>query len=201
MKVVSFTVGQMAVNCFLFYNSKTNHCLIIDPGDEADFITDKLLQLKLTPKAILLTHGHFDHLLAAGEIQQTFKIPLAINFQDTFLVKRAIDSAKHWLGNQQVYLSPEPKIDLAKEINISLDNEKIKVIHTPGHTPGGSCFYHQKSRSLFTGDTLFPDGYPRDDFAYSSTTDLKKSQQKLSQFLPATVYPGHGQWKALNKLP
>lgn len=197
MNIHRFTVGQLKTNCYFLICSRTNKGIIIDPGDEGDFLSEKILQLKLSSKFILLTHAHFDHCLAAEELRLNFKIPILIHKNDLFLVKNARQSASHWLS----YLPGKEKILLPQKLQyikagqeIKFGQEKLKVIHTPGHTPGSVCFHHQQEKLLFSGDLLFKNGFGRTDFSYSSPTKLKNSLKKIySLSSKVTVYPGHGQ--------
>ncbi len=198
MKIIVLTVGQLATNCYLLISKKTKKVIIIDPGDEANYIAEQIIKEKLRPKMIILTHGHFDHLLGAGEIQQIFHLPLAINYQDLFLLENSLKSAGYWLKQKIVFLPPKPTLNLGEKATINFDNFKIKIIKTPGHTPGSICLYQEKEKIIFTGDTLFFKGVGRTDFSYSNQKALKNSLAKLKKLLPATIYPGHGNWGFYN---
>lgn len=164
--------------------------MIIDPGDDGDFIGQKILDLKLKPKLILATHGHFDHLLAVMELKLNFKIPFLMHKDDLFLLKRVKGTAEHFLGYSA---DPVPTVDrYLKEGGVTtFGKEKLKVIETPGHTPGGVSF--SSNGALFSGDTLFCQGVGRTDFSYCSYEDLMKSLRKLFKLPGKTVvYPGHG---------
>jgi len=202
------TLGQLETNCYLVANNETSDCLIIDPSDEGDQITQKILDEKLHPTAIILTHGHFDHVLACLELKLNFNIPIYLHPADNFLLKQAQKSAKHFLG-LNVDPVPPANLPLADNQIIHLGAESLKVIHTPGHTPGSICLLYSpnsqlsivNSPFLITGDTLFSDSVGRTDLSYSSPSDLDKSLQNLnfiinsqlsiihSQFI---LYPGHG---------
>ena len=192
MKIICLRLGQLETNCYLIFNPKTNNCLIIDPADEANFISEKIISQKLIPRLIIATHGHFDHILAAGELQRTFQIPLAINYNDLFLLKNTLKSSQYWLGQEIFFLPPQPTIDLRREKTILLDKTKIQIIKTPGHTPGSICLYLPKAKTLFSGDTLFLREKARIDFTYSDKKEYQKSLAKLEKLLPLQLYPGHG---------
>lgn len=191
MRVITLPVGKMRANCYLLIND--NYCLIIDPGDEANYILEKIQKEKLTPLAILATHGHFDHLMAAGEIQMSWDIPFYISEEDLFLVKRVGRTGQHFLNYSPVVIPPKNIIFFQKSI-FNIDNFKIEIIQTPGHTPGSICLYSKEDNIIFSGDTLFKDGVGRYDFSYASKEDLKKSLQKIFQLPEETaIYPGHGE--------
>ncbi|RJR24317.1 MBL fold metallo-hydrolase [Candidatus Microgenomates bacterium] len=193
MEIETFSVGELNANCYLVYNSQNKNCIIIDPGDEGNFLSERVIFLKLNPLLIVATHGHFDHVLATGELQTNFKIPFAINFKDLFLLKNSKNSASYWLNSKVIILPPDPSIDLEKEENISLEGMSFNIIKTPGHTPGSVCLHFPQEKVIFSGDTLFEQGIGRTDFSYSSEKDYKDSIKRFSEIDPYTiVYPGHG---------
>ena len=194
MEIKALVLGELETNCYLVWDEKTKEGLIIDPADEANFISEQVLQLGITPLYLLATHGHFDHLLAAYELQLAFKIPFLLHRDDLPLVKKMVPSATWWL-KRKIWERPPEKIKFIKEgDSIKLGNITLEVIHTPGHSPGGICLYIPKEKVLFTGDTLFADGIVgRTDLAYSSAKALKESLKKLARLPAGTlVYPGHG---------
>lgn len=191
MRITCFSLGQMQTNCYLLINN--NYCLIVDPGDEADFILEQLQRQKLIPLGIIATHGHFDHLMAVGEIQASFKIPLYIFKEDLFLVERLNETAEYFLGRSPKILLPKD-IKYFKVGELKINNFKFKIILTPGHTPGSCSLYFKDEKVIFTGDTLFKQGIGRYDFSYSSKQELKTSLEKIFLLPKKTiVYPGHGE--------
>ncbi len=194
MKVISLTVGPLQTNCYLVFCLKSKEAIIIDPGDEADFISQKILDLKLKPKAILATHGHFDHLLAAAELKLNFKIPLFLHQNDCFLIKRIYQTASWWLRRRIVGLPLEIDHQLKEGDEISIGSLSLKVIETPGHSPGSVSFHSPQGKTLFSGDTLFSDGFiGRVDFEYSEPEKMEKSLKRLLSLPKETlVFPGHG---------
>lgn len=194
MKIRKYSLGELQANCYFVINKK-NECLIIDPGDAGSFILEEIQRSKLKPQAILATHGHFDHLMAVGEIQQSFpNVSFYFNKKDLFLLKRLKKTADYFLGYEPVIL-PIKKIKNLYQIELlEIKNFKLQVIATPGHTPGSVCFYFQKEKILFSGDTLFKNAIGRYDFSYSSKNQLIKSLKKIIS-LPedVIVYPVHGE--------
>lgn len=212
IKVITLTVGDLDANCYLVSDSATGDTLIIDPGDDADFITDTLTSEKLKPIAIVLTHGHFDHVLGCLELKLNYDLPIYLHEKDKKLYSSANQSASHWLKKKTLKVPPiDQFIKAGNEIKVG--NQKLVVIETPGHTPGSICLFSAFPSTyrrrgiplpregeasgtnpiLFTGDTLFKDSVGRTDFSYSSSKDLQKSLTTLKKLPPETIiYPGHG---------
>jgi len=185
MKVQQLILGELQTNCYLAVCQETNEAVIIDPADQGDFISDKILQLKLKPKFVIATHGHLDHLMAVEELRLNFKIPFLIHIKEVFLIKKALGA---------IPLPPKKWKVLRDSEIIKFGREKLKVIHTPGHTPGAICLYSESNAILFSDDLLFRNGIGRTDFPYSSPIDLQKSLKKILALPPKTlVYPGHGE--------
>ena len=190
IKVEKLVVGQLATNCYLVWCSETKEAIIIDPGDAADYIIQNIKDLQLKPNLIVATHGHVDHILAVIDLKLVLQIPFFIHQEDLFLIKRIKSSARYWFGLES---GPVPEVDqfIDSDDLIKFGKEKLKVIKTPGHSPGGVSFYDRGV--LFSGDTLFRQGVGRYDFSYASKEQLNKSIKKLLKLPPETiVYPGHG---------
>jgi len=191
MKIEKLVVGQLQTNCYLVWDEKSGEVVIIDPADDADYIIRKIQDFKLKPKLILATHGHFDHVLAVPELKLAYKIPFLMHKADLFLLKRSKETAKYFTG-----LEADPPLMPNKFIKegdiIKFGKEKLKVLETPGHSPGGVSFF---SRGVvFDGDTLFRRGIGRYDFSYASKEGLFASIKKLLKLPDKTrVYPGHGE--------
>ena len=176
MKVIPFALGQLQANCYFLIEGE--ECLIIDPADEASFILEELQRRKLKLIGMLATHGHFDHVMAAGEIQKSINVPFSVFKEDGFLIDRLGETAEHFLGYTPVVIKPI-SIKHLIEMKYKIDEFKFDVILTPGHTPGSACFLFNKEKIIFTGDTLFRQGIGRYDFSYSRKKDLKKSLEKI----------------------
>lgn len=190
-----FIVGDLQTNCYLVWDEKTKEGVVIDPGDDGQGIVEEIQNKQIIPKGVLLTHGHFDHSLAALDLKLIFGIPVYVNSDDEFLLKRQDETAKHFLGIKDT----PPNIvkidkDLKKIKEIKFGEENLKVILTPGHTPGGVCFYAKKDDLLFSGDTLFKNERGRTDFKYGSTEKIFESLKKLMKLPEDTwVMSGHGE--------
>ena len=209
LNIQTLTVGDLTANCYLVTDPATSDTLIIDPGDDADFITETIINQKLKPLAIILTHGHFDHVLGCLELKLNFNLPIHLHQADARLYTSANRSAAHWLKKKSLKVPPVDQF-IKEGDEIKIGSEKLKVIETPGHTPGSICLFYSPPHNskfiihnsiLFTGDTLFKDGVGRTDFSYSSESDLQKSLSKISKLQSEmgngqwaiSVYPGHGE--------
>ncbi len=191
MKIVKYSLGQLQANCYFLINNQD--CLIIDPGDEANFILEELQRQKLHLVGVMATHGHFDHVGAVGEIQLSFNVPLYIFKEDQFLIDRLNETAKYFLGFEPNFIKPKT-VEYLEKKQLSIINYQLTIIHTPGHTPGSCCLYIKEENAIFTGDTLFKNGIGRYDFSYSSKDDLNISLKKIFELPEDTVvYSGHGE--------
>lgn len=197
MKVICYSLGQLQANCYFLIQDKK--CLIIDPADDAGFILEELQRKNLRLVGMLATHGHFDHVMAVGEIQLSINTPLYISKEDDFLIYQYINTAEHFLGYRPVTVKPISVNHLTGE-KICILNFKFRILHTPGHTPGSACFYFKNDSVIFTGDTIFKNAIGRHDHVYSSKFDLKKSLRKIL-LLPSNtvVYPGHGEQTSIGQ--
>lgn len=192
MRIVKYSLGELQANCYFLIEDQ--NCLIIDPADDASFILEELQRQQLNLVGMLATHGHFDHVMATGEIQQSINLPLLIHEKDKFLINRLEQTAKHFLGYSPIILPIRKIENLEIENSLKIENFKLKIVHTPGHTPGSCCIYFKEENALFTGDTLFKEGIGRTDLSYSSKEDLRKSLIKIFKLPRETIiYPGHGE--------
>jgi len=193
MEIEKLIVGQLQTNCYLVWDKKTREGIIIDPGDDAEYIISRIKDLEIKPQMILATHGHFDHVLAVLELKLAFKIPFLLHRKDLFLVKKAVSSAKFFAGNREALTPLTDKFIKEGKIISFGKNERLKVIETPGHSPGGVAFLGRGV--VFSGDTLFKQGVGRTDFSYCSQAGLIDSiKNKLFKLPDETiVYPGHGE--------
>lgn len=190
MKIERLVVGQLQTNCYLVWDEESREAVIIDPGDDADFILRKIQDFNLKPTLIVATHGHFDHVLCVTELRLAFKIPFLIHQADLFLLKRLQETTRYFTGTETDPILPPDKFVKEGDV-IKFGKEKLKIIETPGHTPGSLSFY--TPGILFSGDTIFSSGVGRTDFSYASPKKLKSSLKKLFQLPNKTiVYPGHG---------
>ena len=183
MRVQAFIVGVLATNCYIVNCRETGNAVIIDPGfdsvAEATQIFRCVEEEKLKIKFVLNTHGHSDHIGGNEVLRKKYGVPVCIHELDA----HEIDSLNEETSTQTVLLRDADLVEFK--------DAKLRVIHTPGHTPGSICLLGEKL--VFTGDTLFAGGIGRTDFLGGSSRDLKLSLEKLLR-LPESliVYPGHG---------
>lgn len=194
MDIHTFPVGQMQANCYICVDEKTQKSLIIDPGDDATYILDQIIRLNITPIGIVATHGHFDHIMGAFEIQIALDIPFYLHRDDWFLLNTMAGSAKHFLGISYCDPAPQNPIDLSTISSIPFGNSEFSLLHVPGHTPGSIALFDKKDLKILSGDVLFAQGgRGRTDFLYSNNKDLLNSLERIFCLPENTVvYPGHG---------
>ena len=193
MIVETFPVGVLQCNCTIVGDESTREAMVIDPGDNPDLILSRLNAHGLTLKEIVCTHTHIDHVGAIFDLQQKAGTPASIHEADLFLFQE-LETQAQWLG------MPSPKrgtIDrfLSDGSSVSCKGVELGVIHTPGHTPGSTCFLLANGRNiLFAGDTLFRGSIGRTDLWGGSTPDILASiHRKLLTFDDDTlVIAGHG---------
>ncbi|MFC1837530.1 MBL fold metallo-hydrolase [Thermodesulfobacteriota bacterium] len=190
MFIKQMTVGMMGVCCYIVACEKTKQGVIIDPGGNEDEILAACKQENITAKYIVNTHAHPDHVCGNGRLKSATNAEIVMHRADAeFFSQEKIEQFFSQLG-----LDPSPPADKHVEDDdvIVFGNESLKVIHTPGHTPGGICLYSEPN--LFTGDTLFAGGVGRTDFPGGSTQELLTSiKERLLSLPPETVvWPGHG---------
>jgi len=175
MKVVRVVASEIGTNSYLLLAKKP---VVIDPGTYPDVILNNLKKYTEPKKLeyIILTHFHYDHTTSTPIIKKETDTKILIHEKD----------AK--------FLDFKPDKTLKGNEIIDLGDVKLKVIHTPGHTPGGICLYEPKSKSLFSGDTVFPHGsIGRTDLHGGNLKDMLNSLKRLSELDIKTLYPGHGE--------
>ncbi|MCQ2530146.1 MAG: MBL fold metallo-hydrolase [Lachnospiraceae bacterium] len=183
-------VGMLETNCYLVSNDETKEAIITDPGDNAAFIAQCVEEKGVKPVAVFLTHAHADHILALEEIREKYDIPVYVNEADEDMLQ---DGYKN-LGMVEIHLT-EKDVKLKGGEELSVGGMKIQVLHTPGHTPGGTCYYFPEAGFVLAGDTMFFRSWGRTDFPGGDERALMKSIQTKLLPLPeeTLVYPGHMQ--------
>lgn len=183
-------VGAVATNCYLAMNTKTKEALIIDPGDSAKRIAEIIKEEGVTPVAVLLTHGHFDHAMAAEELAGEFQIPIYAHEKEQETLETPRINLSGMIG-QSLTFHADNYVKDGDVLNLA--GFEIKVLHTPGHTLGGVCYYLEKEKVLFSGDTLFCQSVGRTDFPTGSSSTLIRSiKEKLMPLADdINVYTGH----------
>lgn len=195
MEILNLYPGSFGSNCYVLLSD--GHAAIIDPSANASVILNTIARHNATPDLILLTHGHFDHMLALNELYQKSSLPIYLHASDADFPSDAHKNAFFYFFHQeQTYPSPTHLLQNGDLLKLGTDT--IQVLHTPGHTPGSVC-YLCNDQTLFTGDTLFDGGVGRCDLYGGSATDLKQSLSLLNTLSPSLViYPGHGRSTTLN---
>lgn len=190
MKIEQYCVGQVGTNCYFAVNEDTKELLVIDPGDSAQMLAGKIRQKNLKPAAVLLTHGHFDHAMAAQELAELFDVKIYAHEAEKNTLEQPGLNVSAMIGRRDSYHADVYVKD--KEV-LNLAGMEILVLHTPGHTEGGCCYYLEKERVLFSGDTLFCQSVGRTDFPGGSMKKIVRSIKEKLLVLPdeVRVYPGH----------
>ena len=202
-KVVS---GMNSVNTYLV-GDEAGKIAIIDPGTENNDIIKLINDFELEPDKIINTHTHFDHIGGNAFLKQKYDLKIVIHKSEEGFLNDPAKNLSDLLGND--IISPEADLLLEDEEMINLGSNKFRVIHTPGHSPGGMALYNEEEKVLFSGDTIFETGIGRSDFSSSDKEKLKNSIKKLLKLDDeVVVYPGHGRkttignfkniWKQMN---
>ena len=189
MMIKKFVVGSLESNCFIIADEKLKECLITDPGDEPDRILDFIHENNFKVKYIVCTHAHFDHVAAVSDIKKDTDALVVIHKDDIELYKSTKNQAAQW--GFDIDPQPEPDMLVSEGDRIVVGELRFKVLHTPGHSPGGICLYGEGI--LITGDTLFFGSVGRTDLYGGDINKLKKSVKRLISLPDGTkILPGHG---------
>jgi len=199
--IKTLVVGQLQTNCYIVADLVSQQAMVIDPGDDAEYIINSLRDLNVNPTQIVATHGHFDHIMAAFELQQAYDIPFLISQKDIFLVQRMHETAEFFLKIKIPDIPPIISSHLSADQILTCGHNPFLLVATPGHTPGSMCLYNQQKNILFTGDTLFAGGsVGRTDFSYASPSEMSSSLRYLKKYPHNTqIYPGHGSTSSLRE--
>ena len=190
MRIKKFVIGMIGTNCYVVSNENTKECFIVDPAVCDKNVISYIETEGLSLKAILLTHGHFDHILAAEAIRDRYQIPIyACQKEEKTLQDPKINLTAYHMDSYtlkaDVYLTDLQVVELA--------GFSVQMIETPGHTVGSCCYYLKDEGVLFSGDTVFCGSVGRTDFPEGSTAAIVESLHRLLDALPddTEVYPGH----------
>ena len=188
--IEQLVLGMVGTNTWLIKNKENGELLIVDPADESARIEEKINRMGGKPVAILLTHGHFDHMLAADDLRDEYGIPVIACAAEQQVLTDAMKNLSGSWASAHVLLADQWVCDGKK---LDLAGFSIEVFHTPGHTAGSCCYYLKDEGVLFSGDTVFYGSVGRTDFPGGSTAEIVRSLHKLVDSLPeeTEVFPGH----------
>jgi hydroxyacylglutathione hydrolase len=195
MIIDTLVLGDFQTNCFCVrQDEEAIDCLIIDPGMGAEVLVQKLKKKGYTPVEILLTHGHADHIGGVEALRQNWpKVRVAIHKADADMLTNPAENLSLMAG-VMVQVRPAEILLNSEDTHYEAVGLRFKILHTPGHTPGGICLYASDEQILFAGDTLFAGSVGRSDFPGGSHELLTQMIRQKLLILPeqTTVYTGHG---------
>ena len=190
MKIEKYVLGSMGTNCYFIINEESKEFVIVDPATCPDYLVSHVKSNGYTPKAILLTHAHFDHVMGIDGWVREFNIPVYLHEEEKQILEDPQLNLSGVFGTSYSYNKVE---GLQDNQILEVAGFQFKVIHTPGHTVGGCCYYEETEGILISGDTLFCRSVGRSDFPTGSMSTLVRSIKEKLFCLPddVMVYPGH----------
>jgi glyoxylase-like metal-dependent hydrolase (beta-lactamase superfamily II) len=195
LHIQHFTFNPFQENTYVVYNDQ-KEAFIIDPGCYTRIEQKQLLEFikdhALTPKGLLNTHCHLDHVFGNQLIADTFNLPAIFHKNEQVVLDRLAEASTKWGIPCNSYTGAIQYIENGD--TLSLGEEQFSILLTPGHSPGSVCFYHKEQAIIIGGDLIFKDGVGRTDLPGSNPNDLIKSIQDVILPLPEniTIYSGHG---------
>jgi len=191
VRIDRVSVGPLETNCWIVSDDAGGPVVVIDPGDDLPAIEQAIGGREVA--TVVLTHGHFDHLGAAGELSVSFDAPLAVHEADAAGITTAEGTGGAFFGFHG-HVAPEPDHRLADGDVVAAGLLRLRVLHTPGHSPGSISLLAEGEGHVFSGDTVFAGSVGRTDFPGGDARALKASITSVLAALPAEtkVHPGHG---------
>ncbi len=190
LQVDRMIVGPLSSNCYIIWDEIKRNAAIIDPGEDAKDIIKKVDELDIEVNYILATHGHFDHVGAVAPLKKEFDVEFLAHKGDFFFIEDGENAARRW--GFMIDQPPKPDRFIEDGDIIKIGGHELKVLYTPGHSPGGVSFLN--NGIVFCGDTLFQGSIGRTDFRRGSFEELEQSIKTRLYTLPddTIVYTGHG---------
>ena len=190
MKIEKFALSSLRTNCYLIINEETKELVVVDPATCPDYVISHVKSNGYVPKAILLTHGHFDHVMGIDGWVKEFQVPVYLHEEEKKILEEPSLNLSELFGTSYAYNQTRCLKD--GEV-LELAGFCFRVIHTPGHTAGSCCYYEETEKVLISGDTLFCQSVGRSDFPTGSAGTLIRSIREKLFLLPddVMVYPGH----------
>lgn len=192
IKIGKITLGACATNTYFVYREGNDSIVVFDPADKGDYLFSKFSEKGFKVEAILLTHGHFDHIWGIEGIKNNVDVKVYASEDEANFLK---DPSLNYSERCGRSCSIVPDVLLTDGEVVNLAGIDIKMIKTPGHTEGGCCYYIEEAEFLISGDTLFCESVGRTDFPTGSMSTLIRSIKEKLLPLPGEtkVYPGHGE--------
>ena len=191
LKIEKMILGIVGTNCYYIYNEEERKALVFDPADNGSKIFESLANKNITPAAIFLTHGHFDHIMGVAKLKQLSKAPIYAYAKEAELLSSEDFNCSARTG-KVVTVTPDYLLEDHETIEVA--GIKIELLATPGHTAGSCCYFLEEQGILISGDTLFEASIGRTDLPTGSMRDIIHSIKSKLLILPpeTVVYPGHG---------
>ena len=193
MILETLIVGPLETNCYVLGCERTRQAIVIDPGDDPNDILGVLKRHGLSVERLVVTHAHFDHLLAARPLQETTRAPFYLAAADSTELRTMRRTAMAWIG-RDAGAPPEVHGDINPGSAIQVGDLTLEVRGTPGHSPGGVTFVDHEGRRAFTGDTVFAGSIGRTDLRGGNLEVLLQAIRREILSLPDdyALLPGHG---------
>ena len=196
MKILTYRLGMAHTNCYLIYDEKSNKACLIDPAVYDEKIMGVIFSKELTVEYIILTHGHFDHILGANKFREKTGAKIVSHEIETEYLENPDKSLTSIRSGETV----SADILLKENDVLTFGDISLRVIHTPGHTKGSCCFVCGSEKIMFSGDTLFKNSIGRYDLYGGNYDILMKSLQKIKNLKENyKIYPGHGDNTTLDR--